>query len=330
MIISEKIMSLRKKNGWSQEELAEQLGVSRQSVSKWESAQSIPDIQKIMTMSELFGVSTDYLLKDDMDDTGAVMMEKASGEPGISRTVTMEEASSYMELKEKEAPRVAFGVMLCVWCPIALILLGGLQELGFIALSENAAGAIGIAVLLALIAIGVGIFMTEGSRAGKFEYLEKEIFHTAYGVDAAVTREKELHRDGNRISITVGVVMIIVGVIPMVVASALENELLAVSLTALMLFLIGIAVFLFVRTGLISGSYNVLLQEDDYTPEKKAAGKRLSWFPSVYWLCVTGIFLAYSFLTDNWDRSWIIWPVAGVLFAAVYALLEAFVVRKKK
>ena len=64
MLLSEKIMSLRKRNGWSQEELAQQLGVSRQSVSKWESMASMPDIQKIMAMSEFFGVSTDYLLKD--------------------------------------------------------------------------------------------------------------------------------------------------------------------------------------------------------------------------------------------------------------------------
>ena len=62
MILADKIMEERKKNGWSQEELAEKLGVTRQSVSKWESAQSVPDLQRILRMSELFGVSTDYLL----------------------------------------------------------------------------------------------------------------------------------------------------------------------------------------------------------------------------------------------------------------------------
>ena len=67
MIISEKIMSLRKQYGWSQEELADLVGVSRQSVSKWESAASMPDIQKIIKLSEVFGVSVDYLLKDEMD-----------------------------------------------------------------------------------------------------------------------------------------------------------------------------------------------------------------------------------------------------------------------
>ena len=61
MILADKIMNERKKNGWSQEELAEKLSVSRQSVSKWEGAQAVPDLQKIIAMSEVFGVSIDYL-----------------------------------------------------------------------------------------------------------------------------------------------------------------------------------------------------------------------------------------------------------------------------
>ncbi len=63
MILAEKIAALRRKNGWSQEELAHQMGVSRQSVSKWESGTSIPDLERILKLSQIFGVSTDYLLK---------------------------------------------------------------------------------------------------------------------------------------------------------------------------------------------------------------------------------------------------------------------------
>ena len=59
MILADKITEERKKNGWSQEELANQLGVSRQAVSKWESAGAVPDLQRILQMSELFGVSTE-------------------------------------------------------------------------------------------------------------------------------------------------------------------------------------------------------------------------------------------------------------------------------
>jgi len=67
MILADKIINERKKNGWSQEELASKLSVSRQSVSKWEGAQAVPDLQKIIAMAEIFGVSTDYLLKDEIE-----------------------------------------------------------------------------------------------------------------------------------------------------------------------------------------------------------------------------------------------------------------------
>ena len=59
MILGEKIIQMRKQKEWSQEELASQLGISRQSVSKWESGASIPELDKIVSMSRLFGVSTD-------------------------------------------------------------------------------------------------------------------------------------------------------------------------------------------------------------------------------------------------------------------------------
>ena len=68
MILADKIIRLRKKNGWSQEELAEKMQVSRQAVSKWEGAQTIPDLKKILMLGNLFCVTTDYLLKDEIED----------------------------------------------------------------------------------------------------------------------------------------------------------------------------------------------------------------------------------------------------------------------
>lgn len=67
MILADKIIELRKRAGMSQEELAEKLDVSRQSVSKWESAQSMPDLNRILKIAEIFSVSTDTLLKEEID-----------------------------------------------------------------------------------------------------------------------------------------------------------------------------------------------------------------------------------------------------------------------
>ena len=97
MILADKIINERKKNGWSQEDLADKLSVSRQSVSKWEGAQSVPDLNRIIQMAELFNVSLDYLLKDEMEpevpSTQPAPVE--SGSP--ARKVSMEEAVKYAD-----------------------------------------------------------------------------------------------------------------------------------------------------------------------------------------------------------------------------------------
>ena len=68
MRFEEKIVELRKQKGLSQEELAQQLGVSRQAVSRWELGQTLPDIVNLVQLCELFGVSADYLVKDEVSD----------------------------------------------------------------------------------------------------------------------------------------------------------------------------------------------------------------------------------------------------------------------
>lgn len=75
MIFADKLIALRKKKGWSQEELAEKMNVSRQAVSKWESAQSLPDLGKILALSTLFDVTTDYLLKDELESEASITQE---------------------------------------------------------------------------------------------------------------------------------------------------------------------------------------------------------------------------------------------------------------
>lgn len=71
MTLPEKLHMLRKRSGLSQEQLAEQLGVSRQAISKWESGQSVPESEKLILLSNYFNVSLDYLLKDNIENSEA-------------------------------------------------------------------------------------------------------------------------------------------------------------------------------------------------------------------------------------------------------------------
>ena len=88
MIFADKLIRLRKKAGLSQEDLAEKLQVSRQAVSKWESAQTLPELEKLLQLSALFGVSTDYLLKDEMgpEENGQVAGNSADKLSDLSQS----------------------------------------------------------------------------------------------------------------------------------------------------------------------------------------------------------------------------------------------------
>ena len=188
MILADKIIDLRKKNGWSQEELAEQLGVSRQTVSKWEGAQSVPDMGRVVQMSTLFGVSTDYLLKDDME----LPEPTAGAQPEApERSVNMEEANEFLRVKAVNAHCVALGVLLCVLSPVCLILLGGAQSYGLLGLSETQTTGLGLAVLLLMVGGAVALFVTSAVRVSPYAWLEEESLDTLYGVDGMVKERRE-------------------------------------------------------------------------------------------------------------------------------------------
>ena len=109
MILADKIIRLRKKNGWSQEDLADKMSVSRQAVSKWEGAQTIPDLEKILQLSVLFGVTTDYLLKDEIEDEE--LTNDTSSDTTVKR-ISIEEANAYIEQRKKAAWRIALATFL--------------------------------------------------------------------------------------------------------------------------------------------------------------------------------------------------------------------------
>lgn len=189
MILADKIINLRKKAGWSQDELASKLNVTRQSVSKWEGAQSIPDMERIVRMSRLFGVTTDYLLKDELETEE---FSSADADTGTSlRRVSMEQASNYLALRKAAAPRIALATLLCIVSPIVLIVLACACESSYFGISEDAAAGIGLCVMFCIVAAAVVIFIRTGHASAEFEFLEKEEFETEYGVAGMVKERKK-------------------------------------------------------------------------------------------------------------------------------------------
>lgn len=332
MILADKIIELRKKEGWSQEELAEKLSVTRQSVSKWEGAQSIPDLDKVVQMSRLFGVTTDYLLKDELEIAEPTMTNADDRQPPLRR-VTMAEASDYLALRRAAAPKMALATMLCVFSPIALIGLGGLSELSVSAvrITEDAAGGIGLCVLIVLVTIAVALFISCGNKAKEYEFLEKEPFETEYGVTGMVKeRQKAFKPAYDRMNL-IGTMLCILSVLPLFAAAFSGRDFLAVMAVCVLLALVGIGTYFFVYGGTVNGAMEKLLEEGDYTRDEKSRKNITGPVSVIYWLVVTAIFMLYTFGPNGNGQprySWIIWAIAGVLYAAVLAGIK--LIRNRK
>ena len=330
MTFSEKISALRKQKGWSQEELAEKLMVTRQAVSKWESAQSMPDLDKLVQLSEALGVSTDYLLKDEQAQSAPV---PAAAEQTVKpRHVTQEEARRYLQLQMAAIPKTTLGVALCVWSPIALIGLPVLRSTLNWGFPEEICSGIGLCVLLVMVAAGVALLLTAGGTLREFEYLEREPIETDNGA-----REQALHMQREMASFctrqnTIGVVLCILSVLPLfalMCVPGVPDGYYSLAVCALLL-LVGIACLLLVRTGSMRGAVDKLLEQGDYTRENKAKSRFVGAVSAAYWLVVTAAFLFYTFGPNGNGQpqySWFIWAIAGVLYGALMAALSVY--RKK-
>ena len=91
----------------------------------------------------------------------------------------------------------------------------------------------------------------------------------------------------------------------------------------ILLIIVAIGAYLIVRSSIVWGSYQILLQEGDYTVEHKQENKKNEHIAQIYWGLAVAIYLAISFLTNAWDRTWIVWPVAGVTYGVVIAVVRA-------
>lgn len=323
MILADKIISLRKKMGWSQEELAHQLNVSRQAVSKWESAQSVPDLERVLQLSQLFGVTTDYLLKDELE------IESYTGNdaPSALRKVTLAQANEYLALRKSAALRIAIATVLCMISVVPLFLITGATEFGYLSMQAETAAVGSLALMFIMVAAAVGMFIYTGHQAEPFAFLEKEPFETEYGVRGMVQEKQKAFRNTSLKGNIFAVSLLILSPIPLLCGAFSEAEnsnMLTLLFLGITILLAAIAVFMLIWVGVQNAAMEKLMEEGDYSRKNKENGDKMGAISTCYWLIATAVFLTWSFLGNAWDISWVVWPVAGVLFAVLRVSIATF------
>ena len=232
------------------------------------------------------------------------------------RVISKEDASHFMENREKASYKVALGVVLTIWSPIMLIILSSTEE-EFLGV-QNGGMALGLFVLIVMVAIAVGLFILSGVEYGRYDLDKNADFTLDFQAETYLRNEEERNRLSMAIKIIIGVVMCIVSVLPLILLGILDvrDEMLIMAV-ALLLFLVGSAVFLFVLAGSQQSSMDILLKKGEYSMEARKRSKKAETIGSIYWPLIVLVYLYWSFTSGLWGFTWIIWPLAGLLFAAM-------------
>ncbi|MEG1469955.1 MAG: permease prefix domain 1-containing protein [Anaerovoracaceae bacterium] len=245
------------------------------------------------------------------------------------RKVSIKEGKEFIDEQRFLSVRIAIAVVMCILSPVILLVLGGISEdQKWLMINEGFAMTVGCIVMFLLVAPAVGLFIVYGMKLEKYKYLHEEVFVLEDGAKAVFEsmKKEETSIFGTRIA--VGVILCILSVIPILVIGFMFEGIgyLEGLSVGVLLIIVAVAVYIFITAGMPYSGYDVLLQKGDYDIKKKD-NKTFEGISTIYWCLIVAIYLAYSFITSDWGRSWIVWPVAGVIFGAIAALYN---ITKKK
>lgn len=239
--------------------------------------------------------------------------------------VTEEEALGFMMAKRKTGLLIGLGVFMCLAGAALLVLISALVKDSLMGweLSKDAGYMVGLAGMFALVVPAIGIFIYTGMKLEKYKYLQGD-FVIAPSLKVMIENRKSAFASSYTVSLISGVCLAVLSPVAIFIASAVGDRATAYGVPVL-LMLVGIAVFLFIYYGTIRESYNMLLQKEEFTKEKKEENRVIGAVASVVWPLAACIFLVSGFIYHRWDINWVIFPVTGILFGTfcgAYSILK--------
>lgn len=240
--------------------------------------------------------------------------------------ITLDEAQDFAETRRRTQPRIAVAVALFIICPVPLligVMLSGNKQGGSLT-------GLGLIPLLALIAIGVTMIIAADQKRSAFKRIDGNRFSTSPAVTAWARDLESSHARRRSLALQIAVTLWILAAAPILLTALMFPNLggegngatLGVIFT-LLFVAAGILVFLpnswASEAAEILTKQSDLLDGDEEEDEEDEEGSVFGVIAAIYWPLLTAIFLAWSFIGNAWDRSWIVWPIGAVLFGAIAA-----------
>ena len=289
MPLSDNLQFLRARQGLTQEQLAEQLDVSRQSVSKWESAASFPEMDTLLKLCDMFHTDLDTLLRGSVEQS------------------LSEDTVAYDSFMTTYARRIAGAVSAIVAGAAVMILL-----YGYI-------GELSGAVFMLIVAIAAVVLVASS--------MEEDNFRKQYPTipDFYTDAQKYTFRRRYIWYIAGGVGAILAGVVLLILAFTFvpEREPYESLLGAVFMLIVAGATFFLVYGGMLEDKYNIAKynRQNNPTPEDRERRHRAVTACAVIMLLATAVFVGAGMALDQWGLAAVIYPVAGILCGAAWLLL---------
>ncbi len=326
MIFADKLILLRKNHNMSREEFASSIDAPLESVLEWEEEKSIPDLNTIIGISSLFNVSTDYLLKEELEE----YIEKK--EIMDVKKISKEEAEKFLDVSERAGRYISFAIFLLIISPIEMINLFVIGDIGKYDVSSYTLNIIGISVMVSLIFISVILIIKNISKLSKFKYISEEVFEIEDSLLKLLRNAKDDYRKIFRIRSVIGTILCFTSVLPIFLSTTINknDDLLFLNMFSVTLVMLAAGIFVLSGADIMWVSFKKILQEDEYSVKNKKRRFETSQpllFSIIFWLFALVGFLGYSLYTDSFEYSWII--LLGALFIYIIIIIAATLIPNK-
>lgn len=247
----------------------------------------------------------------------------------MTNILTKEQVNQFLTARKKAATLTATGVLLCILSSAPLLALISFARFSPSTPPLEIMISLGVIILLIIVATGVAFFIAANRHIKIYEKLEYEDCKLDEETTKQVQAQKEHYASTYTTMTIIATVLCIISAIPILCGAFFTSYLsgnqidsLMTGLVAITLVLISIGVFFFVKNNTIEDGYDILLQVKDYSPKNKIGRKKMRKYATIYWLIATALYLGYSFVTENWEHSWIVWPIAGITYGIIEKLFS--------
>ena len=315
MSFREKLTLLRKKKGYTRIELAELVGVSYRTVTTWENGDAMPDIDKLVRLSEVLGVSTDLLLMESvvLDESGNPTCKSEE-----KRSVDTAEIAEYLKAKYKASLLASIAILIQVLSVIAFTV--------FITVSNETDKSffvfIGLGSFVIIAYASILIFALSFKATKRFGYITKGSFTLSPGTEEAIDKAESENRNTLRIRNAIGVGFFVMALALRFLKLG-SGALVTSIVTIASLLLLGIGVTLFVMSG-IERSVLYTLKNPASSPEEALKRTEKATKNAIAILFVLA-YLAYSFGVGDWSKSWLIlvlWLATSAIASMAFSLIR--------